>query len=126
MKTLFKSISLLTLLAVTSSAYSYEAIYAIGTDKQQCYAKAMIGFDSVINSRVGVLPEHALDLAIKNNMKVSADGAAGEYSEEVLKTVLGAYLWENSPHSYAVNVFFDCAAHRSNLNSAHSAVNIFQ
>ena len=125
MKKLLKSISLLTLLTVTSSAYSYEAIYAIGTDKQQCYAKAMIGFDSVINSRVGVLPEHALDLAIKNNMNVSSDGAK-EYSEEVLKTVLGAYLWENSPHSYAVNVFFDCAARRGNLKSAHSSINIFQ
>ncbi len=125
MKIPFKSISLLTLLAVTSSAYSYEAIYAIGTDQQQCYAKAMIGFDSVINSRVGVLPEHALDLAIKTNLEVSADGAK-EYSEEILKTVLGAYLWESSPHSYAVNVFFDCAAHRSSLNSAHSSMNIFQ
>ena len=125
MNTLIKVISVGLLMAGTTAVQAYEAIYATGTNEQQCYAKAMIGFDSVINSRVGVLPEHALDLAVKNNFKVSADGN-NEYSEEILKTVLAAYLWENSPHSYAVKVFYSCAAERGNLRSAQNQMNIFE
>ncbi len=113
---------LISLLATTSSALSFEAIYSVGTNEQQCYAKAMIGFDSVINSRVGVVPEHALTLALKS--KKSEKGEK-EYSEEILKTVLNAYLWQNSPHSYAIDIFYSCAAERGHLTSADNS-DIFQ
>jgi hypothetical protein len=28
----------------------------------------------------------------------------------VLALMLAAYLWEGSPHSYAIHVFYECAA----------------
>ncbi len=109
--------SLLTLFLTISSgpAQSYEAIYTVGTNEQQCYAKAMIGFDSVINSRLGVVPEHALELALENG---ASDEGERVYSKEILKTVLNAYLWQNSPHSYAIDIFYSCAAERGHLTSA--------
>ena len=41
-------------------------------DQQTCYSLAMVGMDSVINSRLGVPAEHALDLALLNRRSVSA------------------------------------------------------
>ncbi len=99
-------------------------IFETGTVEQKCYAKAMIGYDSVINSRVGVAPEHALHLARKEESPHPASGET-RYSEELLATVLGAYLWTDSPHSYAISVFFRCAAERGNLTSAQSQWDLF-
>jgi hypothetical protein len=68
--------------------------------QQQCYAMAMIGLDTVINARLGVLPEHIVELN-----KVTEN----QHEELVLNVMLAAYLWEDSPHNYAVQVFYDCA-----------------
>lgn len=71
--------------------------------EQQCYAFAMVGYDSVINSRLGVLPEHALQLAVTHKVTGSS------YQPYLLKVVLDAYLWQQSPHNYAVKVMYNCA-----------------
>lgn len=71
--------------------------------EQLCYGKAMLGLDSVINSRLGVPAEHALDLARVITTRHES------YSSDLLKTILNAYLWQGSPHSYAVRVFYKCA-----------------
>ena len=43
-------------------------------DQQTCYSLAMVGMDSVINSRLGVLPEHVLDLASQpQSLNVNAE-----------------------------------------------------
>lgn len=69
-----------------------------------CYGSAMLGYDSVINSRLGVPAEHALELArIKKHLLKTV------YSSQLLNTILTAYLWKGSPHSYATHVFFKCA-----------------
>lgn len=75
-------------------------------DAQICYGYAMVGFDSVINSRLGVPAEFALGLA-RNNPVTAAAG--DHYSINVLKIVLNAYLWQDNPHDYAVQVFYHCA-----------------
>ena len=78
-----------------------------GSDKQQqCYAIAMIGLDSVINAHLGVLPEQIVEL---NMVNTAAAKDVVQYQSIVLNVMLAAYLWEGSPHSYAVQVFFDCA-----------------
>ena len=103
-------ILLITLLAVvpaTVSAYEYNAF---GGDQDDCFAKAMIGMDSVINSRLGVPPEHALDLTI---LPQQTGATSGEYDNETLNVILSAYLWEDTPHTYAVRVFFNCAQHKA-------------
>ena len=71
--------------------------------EQLCYGKAMLGLDSVINSRLGVPAEHALDLARVITTRHES------YSSDLLKTILNAYLWQGSPHAYAVRVFYKCA-----------------
>ena len=75
-------------------------------DAQICYGYAMVGFDSVINSRLGVPAELSLGLARNNPVTVAA---GDNYSINVLKIVLNAYLWQDNPHDYAVQVFYHCA-----------------
>ena len=73
---------------------------------QLCYGHAMVGLDSVINSRLGVLPEDVLGLASKDPLAVALHD---KYSTYLLKIIWNAYLWEGSPHDYAVGVFYRCA-----------------
>jgi len=84
-------------------AYDYNAF---GSDQDGCFAKAMIGMDSVINSRLGVPPEHALDLTAKPQ-KAGVDTKS--FDNPTLNVILAAYLWNDTPHAYAVRVFFNCA-----------------
>lgn len=79
-----------------------------------CYAHAMVGFDSVINSRLGVPAELTVGLAIKNP---EAAVSHENYSQYMVKVVLDAYMWKGSPHNYAVGVFYHCAQHQATLLS---------
>lgn len=107
---------LIALLAWTGLAYGYESL-TVDKGEQDCYGKAMVGLDSVINSRLGVPAEHALELA-----RVQTKNATNHrYSQDMLRTILDAYLWEQSPHSYAVKIFYRCAAERG--SPLHSAKN---
>lgn len=83
--------------------------------EQHCYGVAMVGYDSVINSRLGVLPEHALDLA--EMQKVG--GKRASYQPFLLKVVLDAYLWEKSPHNYAVKVMYNCSMQDISMQTAN-------
>lgn len=97
------------LLSLSNIAAAYE-YSAFGGEQSDCFAKAMIGMDSVINSRLGVPPEHALDLTIEPR---KVDTTTAEYDSRTLNVILHAYLWEESPHAYAVNVFFKCAQQKA-------------
>lgn len=104
MKPLLQIVFLLgVILPAQSNAYQFDTF---GTTAQSCYAKAMVGMDSVINARMGVLPEHALGLALKTGA-ISDDNST--YFTDTLIIILDAYMWEESPHDYALNVFFQCA-----------------
>lgn len=82
-------------------------------DQQTCYSLAMVGMDSVINSRLGVLPEHVLDLASQpQSLNVNAE----PYDHNLLNVILDAYLWKETPHSYAIKVFYKCAQRARDLN----------
>lgn len=98
--------SVLVLLPGYGAAYEYNAF---GGDQDDCFAKAMIGMDSVINSRLGVPAEHALDLTVLQ--PTGADGHS--YDNDTLNVILSAYLWEDSPHGYAVRVFYKCAQQKA-------------
>jgi len=103
---LFKSIVMVAMLACFpgfAAAYEYTSFDG---EQSDCFAKAMVGMDSVINSRLGVPPEHALDLTIEPT-RTGSTGA--EYDNYTLNVILNAYLWEDTPHTYAVKVFFNCA-----------------
>jgi len=92
------------LFPLQSHAYQFDAY---GTTAQSCYAKAMVGMDSVINARAGLVPEHVLDLARKTG---TANDQNSTYHTDTLIVMLDAYLWQETPHSYALQVFFNCAA----------------
>ena len=105
---LFKYVVLTLLL---SSLPGLAAAYnSFGSEESDCFAKAMVGMDSVINSRLGVPPEHALDLTIE---PTKTGSTTAEYDIHTLNIVLNAYLWEDTPHTYAVKVFFNCAQRKA-------------
>jgi len=64
----------------------------------------MIGYDSVVNSRVGSLPENALVLVVDNDFE--NDHPMSRIN--LLKTILSAYLWDGSAHSYAIKTLSNC------------------
>ena len=81
-------------------------ILFVNWDTHPCYAYAMIGSDAVINARLGVPADVVLKLA-----EIPASGPVGEntYSILLLTTLLEAYLWEQSPYHYSIQVFQQCA-----------------
>lgn len=93
---------------VPLSASAFENLSTVLSDNQQaCYSLAMVGMDSVINSRLGVLPEHVVDLATLPQSVVNVNSEP--YDHNLLNVILGAYLWKDTPHSYAIKVFYRCA-----------------
>lgn len=77
----------------------------LAPDELHCYSVAMVGLDSVINARMGVPPERALDL-----VTTRTDGRQlTSRSTYVLNIILSAYLWNDTPHNYALKVFYRCA-----------------
>ena len=110
-----KKLMLLATLFAPVVADAYEGPgQPIDGPEQHCYGLAMVGFDSVINSRLGVKPEHVLDLA---ELKHVSNGAP-VYQPYVLKVVLDAYLWQSSAHNYAVRVMYNCARNDVKLYTA--------
>lgn len=104
MKTRALSLSLL-LSSLTAPAFAFEGAPA-DPGALYCYGHAMVGFDSVINSRLGVPAELTVGLASKNPLAATSHE---NYSHDLVKVVLDAYMWQGSPHEYAVGVFYHCA-----------------
>jgi hypothetical protein len=104
--TLTQKLSLLIFaLPVTLSAHAYE-FPEVSDDMRDCYSKAMIGYDSVINARLGVPPEQALSYTAR---APDATPEQAQYLDNILIVVWGGYLWKSSPHNYAISVFYHCA-----------------
>ena len=114
-------VAALLLLVVCGQANAFNNP-ALASAQQQCYGVAMVGFDSVINSRMGVPPEHALDLAtVHRYTPRDSQGlvdVSDIYGTYLLNVILSAYLWDGNPHSYAVSVFYRCARDRSQMQQA--------
>ena len=84
-----------------------EVTPAFDSRAHNCFSQAMVGMDSVINSRLGVPPEHALDLTLQTSSNAHVEPL---FDQPLLKVILTAYLWDGSPHGYAIKVFYDCAS----------------
>jgi len=90
---------------ITSSVYADAIDHSGLSDSQQrCYSRAMVGLDSVINSRIGVPIEEAMEITRKQGQFPIGD----QFEESYLMAVLNAYLWSGTPHTYAIKVFSDC------------------
>ena len=114
-----KKFSLLVVI-MTAALYTQAAaafnVPPLEKDAQLCYGYAMVGYDSVINSRLGVPAEYALGLAMKNPIKEAIDE---RFSINVLKVALNAYIWPGNPHDYAVQVMYRCAKTQGNFLDAN-------
>lgn len=119
MKRQGQALGVVLLMAVISSpvvvhasdaARALESVQAI----LHCYGLAMVGMDSVINSRLGVYPELILPLATldPNAAIVSPEEITSEapYSTLLLRILYEAYLWDGEPHEYASDVLATCNA----------------
>ena len=106
---LWLSVIFISLFLLPFSASSYE-YPMFGASQQACFSSAMVGMDSVINARLAVPPEHALDLS---RVSRASEKKEPTYDSHILNIVLNAYLWKESPHNYAVKVFYDCAVRSS-------------
>lgn len=93
-------LSFFTVMIISYSSFSYADSNEL---TEECYAKAMIGYDSVINSRVGLYPEKSIH--ITNN---SLPDESPLSRINLLRTIMGAYLWGGTPHAYAVKTFGEC------------------
>jgi len=106
----------MTTVLCANAANAFADAPPLEKDAQLCYGYAMVGYDSVINSRLGVPAEYALGLAQKSPLKKSNDV---RYSINVLKIALNAYMWPGSPHDYAVQVMYRCAKAQGNFLDAN-------
>mgnify|MGYP001551722058 CR=1 FL=1 len=70
-----------------------------------CYGYAIIGYDMVVNARLGVPPDEVVGLAAG---PAAHGGKVESYSVPVLKVVLGAYGWHAGPDDYATQVMDLC------------------
>jgi hypothetical protein len=116
MKTQVNTLLLTAILTIPAYAVAYELTPA-NSHESLCYGRAMIGYDSVINARLGVPAEHALNLALLGRPPTTAGTV---YSKAMLTTIWDAYLWQETPHSYALKVFYRCAAEQTTLHSARN------
>ena len=110
----------LMLLLISGSAQAFDPSGAPGSvaspvfdaRMQGCFSRAMVGMDSVINSRLGVPAEHALALSVRDETSGNNEAM---FDEPLLAMILTAYLWKDSAHSYAIKVFYDCASSQARM-----------
>jgi hypothetical protein len=99
----------LTAAHASDAARSQESVQAI----LHCYGLAMVGMDSVINSRLGIYPELILHLATIDPGAAIASpeeiSSAAPYSTRLLRIIYEAYLWQGEPHEYALQVLASCS-----------------
>ncbi len=79
---------------------------ALNQHEQECYSVAMVGYDSVINSNLGVPLDEVIDTFVSNNDGMNT---LEIYREFLLLVVMEAYQWEGTPHMYAVRTMYRCA-----------------
>lgn len=108
---------LLLVVPLTSHAFDSSGVFPDSHSMQLCYGAAMVGMDSVINARLGVLPENGVELARNVGSSYTRDFA---FSTDLLNVIFNAYLWEDTPHSYAVSVFYQCAQKSPPLHQAQT------
>lgn len=89
----------------------------LSESQQQCYSRAMVGLDSVINSRIGVPVEEAIEIT----RKLGQHSVSEQFDKSYLLAVLHAYMWNDTPHTYAIKVFSECTLEKSNEITQASA-----
>jgi len=74
--------------------------------EEACYSVAMVGYDTVINSDLGLPLDEVIETMVTNNNSLQT---LEIYEDYLLLVVMDAYNWEGSPHTYAVKTMYHCA-----------------
>lgn len=110
--------TLFALLLSMNLPFIGENQFALNSSQQECFATSMIGYDYVINSRVGVPIEKALNtVSVDNN----AENVKDTYKYTLKQVVTNAYQWQGSPHTYAIKVMHSCAFNQGKESTKVSA-----
>ena len=84
---------------------------SLNQHEEECYAVAMVAYDTVINSNLG-LP---LDEIINSMVENSSEDTSVIFQDFLMLVVMDAYNWKGSPHTYAVKALYQCAANHSDV-----------
>ena len=94
-----------TMLIIAASAVlTFDSLTTSWRD-HPCYADAQIGYDSVVNARVGVPADEVISIAA---YREDIPLEQRRYSTNLLSLILNAYIWEASPYEYSTKVFYNC------------------
>jgi len=103
--------SSLMMLAIIFLSLSFSNVSAsnsaLSQQEEECYAVAMVAYDTVINSGLGLPLDQVIDSMVKNS---TAMNTIDIYQDFLMLVVMDAYNWQGSPHTYAVKTLFKCAA----------------
>jgi len=109
-----RTISVILAFFMSISVSQFVLASSLTAEQEQCYAVAMVGYDSVINSNLNV----PLDQVIMSMVTHNDDAQVADiYRDYLLFVVMDAYNWKGSAHTYAVKTLFNCASHRSEVTS---------
>ena len=88
----------------------------LGQHESECYSVAMVGYDSVINSNLGLPLDQVINTLVEHNN--DTENTLEIYREYLLLVVMEAYQWEGTPHMYAARTMYHCAAKHAEI-AAH-------
>ncbi|MDH5256963.1 MAG: hypothetical protein OEX07_03115 [Gammaproteobacteria bacterium] len=101
------------ILVVLFLSLNFSSVSASGLSgmEEACYSVSMVGYDTVINSDLGLPLDEVIDSMVTNNNSLQT---LDIYEDYLLLVVMEAYNWDGSPHTYAVKTMFQCAAKYGN------------
>ena len=99
--------AILLYFGVTSSAFSS----SLNEHEEECYAVAMVAYDTVINSNLGLPLDVIIDSMVKNN----SEDTSVIFQDFLMLVVMDAYNWQGTPHTYAVKALYQCASKHSDV-----------
>ena len=101
----------LAVMILTFGVGNANATIGLSEAEGACYSVSMVGYDTVINSDLGLPLDEVIDSMVTNNNSLQT---LDIYEDYLLLVVMEAYNWEGSPHTYAVKTMFQCAAKYGN------------
>lgn len=90
---------------------------ALGEHEEECYSIAMVGYDSVINSNLGVPLDEVISTMVTNNDSIQTIDI---YQDYLMFVVMDAYNWRGTPHTYAVKTLYKCAVEHAEGQIVHN------
>ena len=108
---MFKKRVLMLLVALLTLGFGNANALGLNDEEGACYNVAMVGYDTVINSDLGLPLDEVIETMVTNNDSLQT---LDIYQDYLLLVVMEAYNWDGSPHTYAVKTMYQCAKQHGN------------